>query len=235
MEILINLGYKEIHIWDDCFSFDLDHAKGVCDEIIRRKLKISWNIYNGIRVDRVDEELLRKLVVSGCYRVSFGIESGDQNILNLAQKGITIQQIKNAVSQAKRVGIDTLGFFIVGLPGETKETFQKTLALAKEIDVDLPKIAIATPLPGTKFFNDWQAQGLIRSNNWSDYVLHTKKRVATHPNIGDEEMFEYYNEFYRAMYLRPGFIWKRFWRGLKTGDIFFDIYYFLKIFVSFKW
>ncbi|MFA5029353.1 MAG: radical SAM protein [Patescibacteria group bacterium] len=235
MEILLNLGYKEIHVWDDCFSADLNHAKGVCDEIVRRGVKVNWNVYNGIRVDRVDEELLCKLMAAGCYRLSFGIESGDQAVLNLSQKGITLEQIKNAVRLANQVGIETLGFFMVGLPGETKETFEKTVALAKELDLDLPKIAIATPLPGTKFFDDWREKGLIKSYNWPDYVLHTKKRVASHPNIGDEEMFKYYNLFYRQLYLRPSFIAKRFWRGLRTGEIFFDIYYFLKVFIGFKW
>ncbi|MFA4872169.1 MAG: radical SAM protein, partial [Patescibacteria group bacterium] len=96
MEILLNLGYREIHIWDDCFSADLNHAKGVCDEIIKRDLRVCWNIYNGIRVDRVDEELLVKLKKAGCYRVSFGVESGDQGVLDRAKKGITIDQIKSA-------------------------------------------------------------------------------------------------------------------------------------------
>ncbi len=235
MEILLNLGYREIHIWDDCFSADLNHAKSVCDEIIKRDLRVCWNIYNGIRVDRVDEELLVKLKKAGCYRVSFGVESGDQGVLDRAKKGITIDQIKSAFKLAKKTGMETLGFFVLGLPGETKETIEKTINLAKELAVDLPKASIATPLPGTEFFHEWQERRLLNSLTWSDYVFHTTKRVAQYPDITDKEMTKYYNLFYRRLYLRPSFIWKRVWRGIKTGDIFFDVYYFLKVFLKFKW
>ncbi len=235
MEILLNLGYKEIHIWDDCFSADLRHPIDICDEIIRRKLKVCWNIYNGIRVDRVNEEVLTKLKAAGCYRVSFGIESGDQSILDHSQKMITLEQIREAVKTAKKVGIETLGFIMIGLPGETPETIKKTIDFAIELDLDLPKVGIATPLPGTEFFNEWEKKGLILSYDWSDYVLHSKKRISAHPNLNKDDIFKYYNSFYRKLYLRPGFIWKRFWRGVKTGDIFYDVYYFFKIFFRFKW
>lgn len=235
MEIILNLGYKEIHIWDDCFSADLNHAKEVCDEILKRKLKFYWNIYNGIRVDRVDEELLRKLKEAGCYRISFGIESGDQSILDHAKKGVTIEQIRNAVKLVKKVKIEALGFFMIGLPGETPQTINKTIALAKELDLDLIKIGIATPLPGTEFFNEWETRNLIRSHDWADYVLHTKKRIADYPGLEGKNIFQYYDLFYKEIYLKPHFIWKRFARGVKTGEIFYDIYYFLKIFLKFNW
>ncbi|MFA4872283.1 MAG: radical SAM protein, partial [Patescibacteria group bacterium] len=176
-----------------------------------------------------------KLKKAGCYRVSFGVESGDQGVLDRAKKGITIDQIKSAFKLAKKTGMETLGFFVLGLPGETKETMEKTINLAKELDVDLPKASIATPLPGTEFFHEWQERRLLNSLTWSDYVFHTTKRVAQYPGITDEEMTKYYNLFYRRLYLRPGFIWKRVWRGIKTGDIFFDVYYFLKVFLKFKW
>jgi anaerobic magnesium-protoporphyrin IX monomethyl ester cyclase len=235
IEMVLDLGYREIHIWDDCFSADLNHAKAVCDEIIRRGLKFPWNIYNGIRVDRVDEELLNKLKAAGCYRISFGIESGDQNILDKVKKGITLEQAKEAVKMAKDAGIETLGFFMIGLPGETPESIKRTMEFVKELDVDLPKVGIATPLPGTPFFDEWKSRGLIHSFNWADYVMHSETRIASYPNFKDEEIFKYYNQFYRQLYLRPKFILKRLWRGIKTGEIFFDIYYFLKVFLKFKW
>ncbi len=234
MEMVLNLGYKEIHIWDDCFSASLEHPKKICDEILRRKLKICWNVYNGMRVDRVDEELLTKLKAAGCYQVSFGVESGDQQILDRAKKGITLEQTRNAVKLAKKVGIDVLGFFMVGLPGETPQSVQRTIDFAKEIDVNLPKLGIATPLPGTEFFDEWNRRGLILSYDWTDYIFHTTKRIAKYPDL-PEEIFEYYNLFYRKLYIQPSFIWKRFWRGLKTGQIFFDVYYFIKIFLKFNW
>lgn len=235
MEMALNLGYKEIHIWDDCFSSNLDHPKRICDEIIRRQLRVCWNVYNGIRVDRIDEELATKLKQAGCYRVSFGIESGSQEILNNIRKGVTIEQIRKAVKTAKVAGLEVVGFFMIGLPGETKETINQTIKFAIDLEVDLPKVSITTPLPGTDLFRQYQEAGLIHSNNWSDYVFHGSKRVATHPNLSEDELFQCYNIFWRRVYLRPKFIWRRFWRGVKTGDIFFDSYYFLKMLFKFGW
>ncbi len=123
---------------------------------------------------------------------------------------------------------------MIGLPGETPQSIQKTIDFAKELDLDLIKAGIATPLPGTEFFEEWNRRGLILSYDWSDYTFHTTKRIAKYPDL-EEEIFKYYNMFYRKLYLRPSFIWKRFWQDLKTGEIFFDIYYFIKVFLKFKW
>ncbi|MCP5003735.1 MAG: radical SAM protein [Planctomycetes bacterium] len=234
MEMVLNLGYKEIHIWDDSFSGNMEHAKAVCDEIIRRKLRVCWNVYNGIRVNRVDEELLIKLKESGCYSVSFGIESGDKTVLNATKKGVNIEQMKRASLLCKKVGIKSMGFYMIGLPGETPETVGKTIELAKELDFDYHKVAIATPLPGTEYFDKLDKKGLIRSYEWSDYVFHSKKRVAEYPGLNDD-IYHYYNLFWRKLYLNPRFINRRIWSGLKTGRVFLDTYFFFKVLFRFKW
>jgi len=234
MEFLIRLGYKEIHVWDDCFSVDLNRAKAICDEIIRRKLKINWSVYNGIRVDRIDRELLEKLKASGCYRVNVGIEAGNQQILNNVDKGITIDQMRNVSKISKEVGIETTGFFMIGLPGETEETIKQTIELARELDFDLSKVNITIPLPGTRLFDQWAAEGRIKTFNWPDYNFHSTT-IYDHPNLDTKTILKYYKLFYRRVYLRPKFLLRRLWRGLKSGDLFFDAYYFLKILLKFGW
>ena len=229
MEYMLKLGFKEIHIWEDGFSTDLNRAKEICRLIIKKRLFFPWNIYNGMRVDRMDEELLELLKKAGCYRVSIGIESGNQNIIKAVNKGITLEQIKHAANMIKKAGIESLGFFMVGLPGDTEETMQDTIKFAKEINLDLPKCGILMPLPGTPVFEDWDKKGLIKSRDWSKYIFHAERSsVYKHPNLEFDVIRKYYDKFYRELYLSPRFIARRLWRGLKTGDVFFDIYYFLR-------
>jgi radical SAM superfamily enzyme YgiQ (UPF0313 family) len=209
----------------------MKRAKEICREIITRKLKLSWSLYNGIRVDKIDKELLELLKKSGCYRISIGVESGNQQILNNIHKGTRIEDIKKVFKLAKEVGIETLGFFMIGLPGETEETMQDTINFALKLKT-LPKLSILMPLPGTPIFEEWDKKGYILSKHWPDYIFHLPHKVYKHPNLDWETINKYYNLFYRKTMLSPGFIWRRLIRGIKNGDLFYDAYYFLK---TLKW
>jgi anaerobic magnesium-protoporphyrin IX monomethyl ester cyclase len=213
---------------------DLSRVKAICDEIIRRDLRVNWSVYNGIRVDRIDRELLEKLKASGCYRVNIGIESGNQGILDGIHKGITLEQARLVSRVSKKVGIETIGFYMIGLPGETEETIKQTIDLAVDLDLDLSKVSIAIPLPGTRLFEEWAAEGRIKTFDWEKYNFHSKT-IYDHPNLDTPTILKYYNLFYRRVYLRPRYLWRRLWRGVKTGDLFFDAYYFLKILFKFGW
>ena len=231
MKHILSFGYKEIHVWDDGFSTDMQRAKEICREIIKRNLKLPWSLYNGIRVDKIDKELLELLKRAGCYRISIGVESGNQQILNNIHKGTRIEDIKKVFKLANEVGIETLGFFMIGLPGETEETMQDTINFALELKT-LPKLSILMPLPGTPIFEEWDKKGYILSKHWPDYIFHRPHKVYKHPNLDWETINKYYNLFYRKTMLNPGFIWRRLIRDIKTGDLFYDAYYFLK---TLKW
>lgn len=229
IEYMLKLGFEEIHIMDDGFATDLDRAKEICRLILKRKLKFPWNIFSGLRVDRLDKEMIQLLKRAGCYGTSLGIESGNQEILKNINKGITLEQVRTAVKLIKEVGLDTTGFFMLGLDGETELTMQDTINFAKELDLDFPKVMITVPLPGTLLFEKWNSGGFIKSYNWEEYVFHPETGVVyEHPNLKFEIIQKYYEKFYRELYLNLHFIWKRIKRGLKTGDIFWDIYYFFK-------
>jgi anaerobic magnesium-protoporphyrin IX monomethyl ester cyclase len=221
-------GFKEIHIYDDCFSTNITRAKDICDEIIKRKLKFSWNLSNGIRVDTIDEDLFRKMKKAGCYRVSFGVESGSQQILNNIKKGTNLSQLRTAFKLARKTGIETIGFFMIGLPGDTKETIKQTISFAKELKPDIPKIGITIPFPGTQLYHEWDKQGIIKSKDWRKYNYHNPSKIYDHPNLDWNTIHEYYNKFYRELYLNPSFILRRFVRDIKKGELFYDIFYFLK-------
>jgi len=228
IEHMLKAGFKEIHVLDDMFSTDIERAKKICDEIIRRKIKFHWTLINGIRVDRVDEELLTKLKKAGCYRLAFGVESGDSNVLNIIDKKIKLPEIKRAFKIANKVGMETIAFCMLGLPGDTKESMQRTIDLMKEVKPTLPKVSILLPLPATPLFNEWDKQGLILTKNWEDYSFHSTARVYKHPNLTDEEIYVYYKKFWKEILLSPEFLARRIIRDIKTGELFWDAYYFLK-------
>ena len=186
------------------------------------------NFQNGIRVDRVDEELFHKMKKAGCYRVSLGVESGNQEILNKIKKGINLEQLGKAFKLAKKAKIETIGFFMVALPGDTKETIGQTIEFAKELKPDIVKIGITIPFPGTELYNQLDSQGLIKSKDWKYYNYHNPNKIYNHENLSWEEIYAARKNFYKQIYLTPGFIYRRIIRGIKTGEIFYDIFYFLK-------
>ena len=233
MEYLLKFGYKEIHIWDDGFSTDIKRAKEICREILKRKLKLVWNIYNGLRVDRIDRELLVLLKKSGCYRISIGVESGNQEILDRIKKGTKLKDIKKVFLLANEIGMETVAFCMIGLPGETEETMKDTINLIREIKPSFPKLSILMPLPGTPIFEEWDKSGNIISKDWPNYVFHMPGKIYNHPTLDWKTINKYYALFYRRTMLNPEFLLRRFIRDIKTGELLIDAYYLLKTFYLF--
>lgn len=154
MELLIQkYNVKGFFISDDNFTLKKSHVLDLCQEIIRRKINIPWACPNGIRIDKVDEEMLRLMERAGCYLVGFGIESGNQEILNNAHKQLDLERIEKVVKMAKTHKLITYGFFIIGLPGETMKTIRQTINFAKNTPFDRAWFNILVPYPGTEIFD----------------------------------------------------------------------------------
>jgi anaerobic magnesium-protoporphyrin IX monomethyl ester cyclase len=187
IEFILSQGFREIHLADDSFTANLDHASAVCDEIIKRKLDFPWVPRSGIRVDRISSDLLDLMRRAGCYHIPFGIESGDQKILDSIKKGITIDQIRIAVSMAKSAGMETTGYFMFGLPGETIETIQRTIDFALELKLNHVKFGVAIPLPGTPFFDSMSKEGRIKTRDWRKFTYSSYPwDVYDHPSLGQD-------------------------------------------------
>ena len=224
IERMLAAGFKEIHISDDCFNTDMERAKEICGLIIKKGIKFPWSTVSGIRVDRVDKELLSLMRMAGCYRVFYGIESGDERVLRNIKKGTTLEQASFAVNTAKEVGLEVFGFFMIGLPGETTESMRKTLEFALALDLDMAKIAVTVPLPATPLYNEWLEEGLIRPAEWSKFNLYTIPRdLFDHPDLTWDEIDKQYKKFYRAFYWRPSYLLKRLIQSARKGKIFSDI------------
>ena len=156
IELLIKrYGVKEIHFEDDNLTLNRQRVIELCDEIKRRNLKFSWACPNGIRIDTLDEKLLKRMKESGCYSISFGIESGSQKVLDDVHKRLDLKIVPGVVRTARKVGIETKGFFIVGFPTDTEETIRQTVEFAKSLPLDVAAFFVCMPLPGSKLFEDW--------------------------------------------------------------------------------
>jgi radical SAM superfamily enzyme YgiQ (UPF0313 family) len=229
MEYMLKCGFKEIHIIDDSFTQSIDRAKEVCIEIMRRNLKFPWSLFSGVRVDTVDFEFFKLAKQAGCWQVAFGIESGDQEILDKINKKITVSQTERAVKLAKKAEINTFGFFMLGLSGESEESMRRTIEFAKKLPLDTAKFDICIPYPGTPYYRELKSEGRIRSEDWSRYNCHqVDKPLFNHPNLPWSTIRNYYKKAFREFYLRPTYIMRRFIRSVKMGDLIYDIYYFSK-------
>lgn len=164
-----NLGFVNFEFNDDCFSLDLERAEKICDLIVERGLKITWQLYNGIRVDRISEELLKKMKKAGCVFISYGCESGNQQIINMIGKGIRLEQVREAVGITNKIGIKNSVNFIIGHPGETYQTAMETLEFAKNLPANFVNMYNLVPYPGTALY-DW----INKNGRWlysMEYIL----------------------------------------------------------------
>ncbi len=167
---LSTLDFHQINIADDLFTASKKHCLAVCDEIIRRQLKIQWTSF--ARVDTVSRPVLERMKQAGCSAVSFGVETGSPEILTTIKKGITLDQVIHAVSMCNEVGVTPQASFILGLPGETLHTLQQTVAFAEQLKSMgvLHGYHLLAPFPGTDVRENSQSYDIqIMSNNWDDY------------------------------------------------------------------
>ena len=146
-------GFTSFDINDDCFNFDPQRAIRICDLILERGLKISYQLYNGIRADQLTRELLEKMRKSGCNFLSFGCESGSEEILKVIKKGLTLYKVRQAVSWSNEAGIRNSVNFIIGHPHETYQTAMQTLDFAESLPADFVNIFNLVPYPGTDLFH----------------------------------------------------------------------------------
>ena len=219
-------GVKEILFQDEEFTLERKHVMGICDEIRRRGLDVLWDCRS--RVDTVDREMLANMKAAGCDRIHYGVESGDQATLNKLRKGIRLDQVRRTFALTKEIGITTLGYFMIGIPGETLETIRKTLEFSKELDPKYAQYAVTTAFPGTDLYDLAMKTGVVDGDVWRKYTL---GELDTQPlpyfetrEYTSDDLEKMINEAYRSFYLRPSYIMRRLvkvrtaselWHGMK--------------------
>jgi len=161
---------------DDTFTLNKNRTIEICREILRRKLDTQF--YCSSRVDTIDEDRLGWLKKAGCDTITFGVESGDQRILGVIKKGTTLDQARKAIELTKKHGIKTHASYVLGIPGETLETINKTIKFAHELDTDLAQFTIATPFPGTELWEIAKKRNLLKSTDFSKFAWYYSSVLA---------------------------------------------------------
>ena len=229
---LRSLGWREFMLADDIFTSDNAWAASVADAITATGADMTWTCNNGIRVESADEELFRTLRRAGCYRVSFGLESGNDEVLRAFGKGgkASLSVAREAVRKARAAGIDTNGFFLLGLSADTEDSMRDTIEFARGVGTDTVLFGIAVPFPGTKMFADFVGKGLMRSFDWDEYYAWTPQTLYAHPQLDHETVRSHMKLAYRrAITMNPRFLARRLRRAVRTGELFWDAYYAAKL------
>jgi radical SAM superfamily enzyme YgiQ (UPF0313 family) len=219
-ECVKKYGIKEFLVYDDTFTVDRQRVFDICREIIKRELNITWDIR--ARVDTVDEEMLSALKKAGCARIHYGVESGTQKILDVLRKGITLAQVEKAFKMTKKVGIQTLGYFMIGNPTETREDILRTIAFAKKLDPDYVHTTITMPFPATDLYFSALQKGIIHRDVWLDFAKGPSREFMPpiwEENLKKEELYELVKKAYKSFYFRPAYLLKRIFALRSFGEL----------------
>jgi anaerobic magnesium-protoporphyrin IX monomethyl ester cyclase len=215
LQRLAALGVHNVNMYADLFTVNREQVVGLCRLIIESGLKVKWTCNS--RVDYVDEEMLRLMSQAGCWFISWGIESANEQILKRTHKGYRKEQALRALNWAHAAGINNWGYFIIGLPGETEETIQETIAYAKQLPLDIALFHIAAPYPGTPFFYEVVQNGWFRpGTNWEEVDM-DKSTVLDYAGLPAERLEYWQKRATREWSLRPGPM-LTFLKGMNTWE-----------------
>jgi len=168
IELLVKkYGVREIHFEDDNLTLNKMRMIDICKEIIRRKLDIKWTTPNGVALWTLDRNVLTYMKRAGCYKLCFGIESGDSETQKFIRKGVPLEKAKRIIRDANELGIWTHGFFVIGFPFEKRESIENSLKYAIDTDLDFASFFLATPYPETDLYAIMKKHKLIRNVTWT--------------------------------------------------------------------
>jgi len=177
----------EIFFDDDTFTIGKKRVLDICREILDRKLRVVWSCMG--RTDTVDEEMLAEMRKAGCRKIKFGVETGSPRLMADIKKGLDLDKVAEAFDAARAVGMEVHGTFMIGLPGETRDTVRETVELACSIPMDSIQFSIATPFPGTEFYRQCADNGWLVTENWEDYDGNFGS-VVSYPQLSKLEIEE---------------------------------------------
>ena len=189
----------EFLIWTESFTHNKKYCEQICDEIIRRKLGIRF-VCNS-RVDTVDFKLLQKLRQAGCWMIAYGLESGNQTLLDRIEKGITLSQSTEACRLTHQLGMIVVGHFILGLPGETPETIKRTIRFAKKQKIDIAQFYLLVPMPWKPLYQELKAKGHIVTDDLHRYTQSTA--VIRTEKLTSKQLERWRRIAYISFFARP--------------------------------
>jgi len=175
------------------FAYSKKHAFEICDEIIKRKIDVSWVCES--RVDEVNRELLEKMKSAGCKRIHYGVETGDAETLKIAKPGVMLHTTKKAFNLTREYGLATQSHVVLGWPDDTYDTLAKTRRFLLELNPDALNLNFLTPYPGTKMYEIAQKDSLLLTQDWSNFTSH--KVVMKTRNLSADQLYAIRNKIVR--------------------------------------
>ncbi len=232
LQIVQNLGYKEVFFRDETFTFYKQRNVKLCQEIIKKNMDLTW-ICNA-RIGTIDKEIMRLMKKAGCHLIKIGVESGVQQILDNLQKGIKLEMTRKTFTWAHEVGMDIHAHVMLCSPGETMETINQTINFVKKIKPTAVTFGICTPYPGTMLFSEVsQKHPEIKDGSVCSLdKIHTKAFFnEDFTSLTKQELEKSVKRAYRSFYLRPVYFlkwlkiiknWKQLWRVILAGEKIID-------------
>ena len=227
--LIHKFGIREIFFVDDTFLIDKARIYKLFEILDQENISFYWTCLG--RINDANYELLEFIKSKGCWHISFGVESGDENILKVIKKNISLKKTNEVIKWCKKLGIKTKGFFIIGHPTETLETLEKTINLACKLPLDDIVATINTPIPGSPQYAEALNYGTVDKTDWSQFNYW--RPVFVPHGLTKKIILEKHGEIYRKFYLRPrillryfiGFFgkggWKRFEAVFKASFFMF--------------
>lgn len=201
-----NLNVKEVFFEDDTFTISKERVMEFCKGYRERRLSVAWSC--NARANTLDLETMHAMKKANCRLLIAGFESGVDSILQAIKKGITTDQIREFASNARKAGLLVHGDFIIGLPGETTETIEQTWRLIQEVKPDIIQVAVASPFPGTEFYDWCKGNGYLITDDPNQYLDDEghQKAIISYPALSNVEMVHRANRILREYYLSPGYV-----------------------------
>ncbi len=206
--LIAEYGIHQLNIEADTLTANKKFLKGLCNALIQSDLskRLQWTCES--RVDTVDFELLELMKEAGCWQISYGVETGSQRLLDMINKSVTLNQVEKTFGLTQQVGISIRGFFMLGLPSETKEESIETINFAIKLDPLWAQFTITIPYPGTPMFDKLDQEGKILNYDWKNYNTWSGwKKDAQIPFVSQgrtlEELINLQKMALRKFYLRP--------------------------------
>jgi len=213
-------GIKEFAFYDDIFTLDNERAHAIADALIKKELYLRWTCET--RVDLVDKKLLQHIKQAGCYAIAYSIESASPKILNVLQKDTTVAQIEAAIRISREAGLQTIGNFMIGSPGESPQTIAKTIQLAKKLKLDFARFSLVIPFPGTELYRQYLKEGNV-AVPWESFIYPTADNqlipLFTSRQLSRNDLQDWLRRAYREFYLRPSYFWQRIKGISTTGEL----------------
>jgi radical SAM superfamily enzyme YgiQ (UPF0313 family) len=203
--LLADLGVREILFQDPTFTINTKRVVEICQKMVEHNLDFTWSCNGDIK--SLNEEKIKHMKMAGCHTVSLGIESGSDEILTKYSKMITTREIKDMIRLLNDYKIRVLGYFIIGLPGDDRDSIRKTIDLAKQLDIDIASFAIATPDIGTPLRREALAEGWLASD--ADVFDSTDFPIIETESLSKEDVWEMRSRAVREFYLRPSYLFKK--------------------------